>query len=92
MNQVDFVGGPEPAQRFLGQTTNTRESSAAEKAQLCLALGYLMKKPPPAVVNGSVQLTRRWLCDLRKAKKVARSTKCTAPELRGAISMMCAYL
>ncbi len=92
MNQVDFVGGAAPVKTFLGQVHDTRPSVAEEKAELLLKLGKLMKRPPPGVANGSVQITRRWLADRKKAEKVAASSRTSVPELHGAISMMRAYL
>lgn len=92
MNQVDFVGGAMPARAFLGQVTNTNDRVAEEKARLNLELGKLMNKPPQSVVNGSVQLTRRWIDCRKKAEKVAKSTRQTVPELQGAVQMMKAFL
>lgn len=92
MNQVDFVGGALPARAFLGQVKDTNDRVAEEKARLNLELGKLMNKPPHSVVNGSVQLTRRWVEARKKAEKVVKSTRQTVPELQGAVSMMKAFL
>jgi O-acetyl-ADP-ribose deacetylase (regulator of RNase III) len=51
-----------------------------------------MNRPPASVVNGSIQRTRQWVADRKKAEKVAKSTRSSVPELQGALSMMRAYL
>lgn len=92
MKQLDFVGGAMPSKQFLGQVRDTKDRVAEEKAILCRQLGELMNKPPQKVVNGSVQLTRRWVADRQKAEKVAKGLRSSVADLHGAIAMMRFYL
>lgn len=87
MSQIDFVGAPDPAPfRDIG---NTRDSTAEEKARLCLRLGNLIKSIPPRIkTGGSVNDVRQWRDDHAKSVKVAGNARSSTQELRSAISRM----
>lgn len=87
--QSDWVGNTPPdAVRQFKDIRNTRDSVAAEKARLSLELHQLMKKPPAKVVNGSVQVVRRWQAAREAARKVAGSARSSTQDLRSAINSM----
>lgn len=87
--QTDWVGGGiNRAPKPFKDIRNTRESVAQEKARLCLELGALIKHPPPAVINGSVQIVREWTAARAAAAKVAASSRSSGQELRTAINNM----
>lgn len=87
---ADLFGHTEPKEPFK-DIRNTRDSVAEEKARLCLELGSLVTKCPASVSQGSIQKTRAWMENLKKAKKVLGSTRSTVPELKSAIQQMRSY-
>jgi hypothetical protein len=64
----------------------------AEKARLVLEIGLLCRKPPPKVVNGSIQATRDWLAARKDCLSCAKSSRSSVPELSAAESRMRSYL
>lgn len=80
--------GAEPQRAQFKDIRNTLDSVAEEKAVLALELGSLINKPPKAVINGSVQVTRAWREAREKAAKVAKSSRSSVNDLRSAISSM----
>jgi hypothetical protein len=87
MTQFDFVGAI-PAAPFK-DIGNTRDSTAQEKARLCLELGKLIRSIPPRIkTGGSVNDVRVWKDDHAKCTKVASSPRASTQELRSAISRM----
>lgn len=86
MKQPDFFGNSQEAP--FKDIRNTRPSAAEEKANLCLELGRLCTKPPPGVVNGSVEYTRRWLAAQKDALAVAKNSRSSVARLTAAISNM----
>lgn len=90
MKQLDIEGNlpPEPERKPFKDVRNLRPTVAEEKAQLCLRIGELCKKPPACVANGSIQLTRQWVEARKAALAVAKRMKATVPELTAALSSM----
>lgn len=87
--QIDFIGGganlsPKPAKSI----SNQRPTVAEEKAELCLRIGVLCKKPPASIINGSVQMTREWVAARKAAMSTAGKVRSTVPELTAAVSRM----
>jgi S-adenosylmethionine synthetase len=70
---------------------NQREAIAKQKAELLLQLGRLINKPPPGVVNGSIQVTRQWQKARAEAAKVAKSQRASVNDIKSAISKMEAF-
>lgn len=64
---------------------------AEEKAVLCHQLRRLCLKPPASVVNGSVQLVRRWVDAQSKARALVASPRASINELSSAVSAMQAF-
>ena len=87
-HQLDWVGGPQAEPRQFKDIRSTRPSVAEEKAAKCLELGALLKRPPAAVVNGSVNVTREWQAARAAASKVAGSSRSSVQELSAAINNM----
>lgn len=88
-SQLDFVGAPEQAPSPFRDIGNTRDSTAQEKARLCLELGRLIRAIPPQIKSGgSVNDVGAWKDDLAKSTKVAGSARASTQELRSAISRM----
>ena len=87
MQQTDWVGDKSP--RAFKDIRNTRESSASEKARLCLELGELCKKIPGAIKSGgTVNKVREWKSDQAAAMKIAGNARASEHELRSAITNM----
>lgn len=70
---------------------NQRPSTAEEKAQLCLVLGEKVKRCPPSVTSGSIQVTRAWVATQKSAIKVLRSSRSSVFDLQQAIKSMSDY-
>lgn len=87
---VDMFGHL-PRTEKSGNTKDTRNSVASEKAELCFRLNRLCKTVPDSVKNGSVQLVRKWQADQSKAMKVFISSKSSVNELTCAINQMLSY-
>jgi hypothetical protein len=62
--------------------------SREEKAELCLRIGVLCRKPPACVANGSIQTTREWIAAMKSAMATAKKVRASVPELTAAISSM----
>jgi hypothetical protein len=89
MNQIDMLGGlPEPERKPFKDVRNLRPTIAEEKAELCLRIGVLCKKPPASIINGSVQMTREWVAARKAAMATAGKARSTVPELTSAVSRM----
>lgn len=88
---IDLFGHAEPAKQCR-DIRNQRPSTAEDKAVLCKQLLELCHRPPESVVNGGVQLTRRWIADSAGAKKVAASPKSSVPQLMYEVAKMRGYL
>lgn len=89
MKQLDFVGGlPEPERKLFKDVRNLRPTVAEEKAELCLRIGVLCKKPPQSVINGSVQATLEWVHAMKSAMAIAKKVRASVPELTAAVSSM----
>lgn len=89
MNQIDFVGGlPEQGAKPAKLISNQRPTVAEEKAELCLRIGVLCKKPPASIINGSVQMTREWVAARKAAMATAGKVRSTVPELTAVLSSM----
>jgi hypothetical protein len=87
--QIDFIGGganlsPKPSKTI----ANQRPTVAEEKAELCLRIGVLCRKPPACVANGSIQTTREWIAAMNSAMATAKKVRASVPELTAAISSM----
>lgn len=91
MRQLDMVGDLPPAPEFK-DIRNTRPSAAEEKAGLVWDLGRLCKTPPPGVVSGGIQLTRRWVAEQQKGLALCKNSRATVPQLTAAIAQMRAFL
>jgi hypothetical protein len=89
MKQIDFVGGiEEPERKAFKDVRNLRPTVAEEKAELCLRIGFLCKKPPASIINGSVQMTREWVAARKAAMAAAGKVRSTVPELTSAVLRM----
>lgn len=91
MSQLDFISDA-PQQTLFKDIRNTRPSVAEEKAELCLRLRAMCIKPPPSVVNGSIQRTREWLAAQKDALALVKGTRATVPQLQSAITNMTRFL
>ena len=89
MKQIDLVGGlPEQEPKPFKDVKNLRPTIAEEKAELCLRIGVLCRKPPPSVAHGSIQMTREWIAAMKSAMATAKKVRASVPELTAAISSM----
>jgi len=89
MKQIDLVGGlPEQEPKPFKDVNNLRPTIAEEKAELCLRIGILCRKPPACVANGSIQTTREWIAAMKSAMATAKKVRASVPELTAAISNM----
>jgi len=89
MKQIDFVGGiDEPERKPFKDVKNLRPTIAEEKAELCLRIGVMCRKPPASVCGGTVQATQVWVDAMKRALKVAKKSKATVPELTAVLSSM----
>jgi hypothetical protein len=88
---TDLFGHQTPPQAFK-DIRNTRPSVAEEKAQLCLALGEKVKRCPPSVASGSIQVTRAWVATQKAAIKVLKSSRSSVFDLQQAIKSMDQYI
>jgi len=87
--QIDMIGGlPEPERKQFKDVKNLRPTIAEEKAELCLRIGVLCRKPPACVQNGSIQTTREWVAAMKSAMATAKKVRATVPELTAALSSM----
>lgn len=89
MKQIDLVGDlPEPESPKFKDVRNLRPTIAEEKAELCLRIGVLCRKPPACVANGSIQTTREWVAAMKSAMATAKKARASVPELTAALSSM----
>jgi hypothetical protein len=89
VSQIDFIGGlPEHEAKPAKVISNQRPTIAEEKAELCLRIGVLCRKPPACVANGSIQTTREWIAAMKSAMATAKKVRASVPELTAAISSM----
>lgn len=89
MKQIDFIGGGSNlSPKQTKPISNQRPTVAEEKAELCLRIGVLCKKPPASIINGSVQMTREWVAARKAAMATAKKVRASVPELTAAISSM----
>jgi hypothetical protein len=65
-----------------------RDSVAEQKAAYALELGLLLRKPPAAVIDGGVELTRRWRKEAEKAKAVVGNKRSSVHDLTRTIATM----
>ena len=86
MTQFDWIGGDKPAKPFR-DIRNQRPSTAERKAELCLEIKALALRPPPSVINGSVQLVRKWRAAQEAAMKVCGSARSSIVELELAVKL-----
>jgi hypothetical protein len=87
MRQIDWVGGVrEPRQP--AQAGNKRPSVAEEKAKLCLQLGNMVRKVPPAYSDWSYERVVDFKRNQEAAIKVVMKKNATATEYRCAINNM----
>lgn len=87
MSQQDWVTG-EPQRPPFKDIRNQRDAVAEEKATLCRLIGHACNRPPSTVVNGSIDITRRWMDARKSAMKVAGSRRSSVHELTSALSSM----
>jgi hypothetical protein len=86
MRQLDFVTDAED--RPFKDIRPQRDSVAEEKAVLCELIGERCRKPPPEIINGSVDATRDWLKRAKDAMKGVANKRASVHELTGALSRM----
>ncbi len=93
MSQLDFIDGlPAMTPVQFKDIRNTRPSTAEEKAALCLQLGRLCLKPPPGVVNGGIELTRRWVAAQKAGLALAKNSRASTVQLSMAVAAMRTFL
>lgn len=83
MSQIDWIGDT-PSKPFR-DIRNQRPTVAERKAELALEIRTLALRPPPSVVNGSVQFVRRWRAVQEAAMKVSSNSRSSVVDLELAI-------
>lgn len=91
MSQLDFIGGGAQPAPFK-DIRNTRPTAAEEKTALCLELGRLCMKVPPAIQSGSIEQTRAWAGAQKVALALVKNSRASIPMLTAAISNMRRFL
>jgi hypothetical protein len=84
--QVDWVGGLDASP--FRDLPNMRATVAQTKAELCLQLGRLINKAPPADRIGSINKTREFVAARTACAKIAGNQRSSVPEPEGAINRM----
>lgn len=59
-----------------------------EKATLCHLINELCRKPPPEVINGSIQTVRLWRAKQTKARLMCANTRASTHDLTLAYESM----
>lgn len=86
---VDAFGDQQ--QRQFADIRSQRQSTAEQKAQLCLTLKQLCDKPPHTVVNGGIATVRAWKTASEECRKVCAKASSSVPQLEAAINRMKAF-
>lgn len=87
MGLLDLLGHEQPRADFK-DIRDTRESVAQRKAELLMRLGALIRKVPPCVLGGSIQITQQWAADQKAAAKIAGAKAASVPDIERAIATM----
>jgi hypothetical protein len=87
MSQIDWVGGGR-GPRQPAPVGNKRPSAAEEKAQLCIRLGNMVRKVPPAYSDWSYERVVDFKRNQEFGIRVVMKKNATVTELRCAISNM----
>jgi hypothetical protein len=83
----DLFGYSAPRKPFK-DIRKRRDSVAEQKATYALELGVLLRKPPDRVINGGVEVTRRWRKEAESAKAVVANKRSSVHDLTRAIATM----
>lgn len=71
---------------------NTKPLVAQEKAELCLLLNCLVKRPPPMLSTASINTVHRWKADQKSAAKVLAKKDVSRQALLSSINTMQFYV
>lgn len=80
-----------PAPNPFTDIRNQRQSTAEQKATLCLQLRTLCTHPPRSVIDGGIGAVRAWKAVMGDCWKVLNKTTSTVPQLESAINRMMAF-
>lgn len=86
MNQIDWVS--QPPEKPFKDIGNKRPSTAEEKAKLCIRLGNMVRKVPPAYKDWDHKETMHFKYNQEAGIKVVMKKNATVTELQCAINNM----
>lgn len=85
MEQLDWVS--EPKTRPFRDIRNTRDTTAQEKARLCLLIGKAMNTVPASLKSGgSINQVMAWKRERAEVEKVVNSKRASVSELEAALN------